>query len=471
MIAVSAALLVVVVDNTVVNVALPSIAMAFHASTAQQQAVVDAYVVVFAGLLIAAGAVGDRYGHRRAALAGLAVLGAASALAAAAWSVWWLVAMRGLMGVGAALVMPATLAVLVHAFPADERPKAFAVWGAVASAAMAAGPVLGGFLVGQWGWGGVFLVNVPVVAAAMVAVVRWVPGTRAPRDARVDPLGAVLVTLAMVALTTVVIIAGERGLAEPGVIGAAVAALIASGLFAWRQKRAATPIVDLALYRDRRFTGGSVAATALTLGTGSVLFILAQHLQLVMGHAPWQAGLAVAPVAVGTVLGSLAGGRAPARIGPRRCIVTGFGVTAAGFLTLATLTPSSTYLVVAAGLLLCGAGAGFAAPATTSVVLSAVPSTRAGMGSALNDTHQQLGIALGVAGMGSLLSTAYRSRLPDALPENARSSLSATLTHATGDADLTQAALDAFTYAQSITMLTAAGCAVAGAVVAGRVLR
>ncbi|MER6945868.1 MFS transporter [Nonomuraea sp. NPDC000554] len=472
--AVSTALLLIVVDNTVVNVALPSIGAAFDASNAQQQAVIDAYVVVFAGLLIAAGAVSDRHGHRRVLLAGLTVLGVASGAAAAAWSVWWLVAMRALMGVGAALVMPATLAVLVRSFPPRERPKAFAVWGAVASVAMAVGPALGGFLVSVWSWAGVFVVNVPLVAVAVAAIIRWVPESRAPHARAVDPFGAVLVTLGMVALTTAAVAAGERGFTTPLVIGGALTAIAALAVFAWRQRHAAVPVVDFSLYRERRFAGGSIAAALLTVGTGSVLFVLAQHLQLVMVYDPWQAGLAVTPVAAGTVLGSIGGGRAPARIGPRLCIVLGFGITAAGFLVLAALSPASPYLVVAAGLLLAGAGTGFAAPATTSVVLAAVPTDRAGMGSALNDTHQQLGIALGVAVLGGLLSTAYRAELPGGLPQHARGSLAATLAHAGAhprDTNLVTSALHAFTHAQTLTMVTAAGCATAGALIAAVVLR
>ncbi|MFG3253893.1 MFS transporter [Streptomyces sp. NPDC048172] len=463
--ALCAALLVIVLDNTVLNVALPDLAEDFGASTGTLQAVIDAYAVVFAGLLIAAGAASDRYGRRRALLTGLAVLGLASAAAALATSAWWLIAMRALMGVGAALVMPATLAILVQVFPERERPRAFAVWAAVAAVAMAAGPVLGGALVAAWSWAGVFLLNVPVVLAAALAVARLVPESRDPRARPVDPASAALVTAGMVALTGAVIVAGHGGTGVPAAgLAVAVLALVA---FVRRQRRAAAPVVEFALYRDRRFAGGSAAAALLTLGTGSALFVLTQYLQLVRGHSALEAGAAVVPLALGTVLGSALGGRAPARIGARATIVLGFTATAAGFLLLAALTPTSPYALAAAGLLLQGAGTGFSSPATTATVLGAVPRERAGMGSALNDTHQQLGIALGVALLGSLLAAAYRAGLPDAVPEGARGSLAATL-RAGG---FTDAAKDAFVTAQSVTMLTAAGCALAGAVVAGAVLR
>ncbi|MER8156850.1 MFS transporter [Streptomyces sp. NPDC094472] len=193
LVALCAALLVIVIDNTVLHVAVPAIGDAFGAPTDQLQAVIDAYVVVFAGLLITAGVLCDRYGRRRTLVAGLLVFGAASALAAAAPSVWWLIAMRALMGVGAALVMPAGLAVLVVVFPEQERPRAFAVWSAVASVGMAAGPLLGGALVDMWSWAGVFLINIPVVAVTLFGVVRLVPETRAADGRGLDLLGTVLV--------------------------------------------------------------------------------------------------------------------------------------------------------------------------------------------------------------------------------------------------------------------------------------
>lgn len=470
LVAICAALLVLVVDNTVLNVALPSIAEAFDASTAQQQGVLDAYAVLFSGLLITAGVVSDRFGRRRAMLAGLTLLGLSSAAAAAAWSVWWLIGMRALMGVGAALVMPATLALLVQVFPARERPRAFAVWGAVASVAMAVGPVLGGALVAVWSWAGAFLINVPVVAAALVAIVRLVPESRAATARPVDPLSAVLITLGMTGLTTAVILAGEHGAISAPVGVSALVGLPALAAFLRRQRRAVAPMVDFALYRDRQFAGGSAAVAIIALGTGSTLFVLTQYLQLVSAYSAFEAGLAACPMAAGIVLGSLAGGRAPARIGHRRAIMFGFAGTAVGFSFLAALTPDSPYAVVAAGLFLVGGGNGFAGPAVTSTVLGAVPTERAGMGSALNDTHQQFGIALGVAFLGSLLSAVYRAGLPAGVPAEAQGSLSATLAHGRGSA-LADAARYAFTDAQTVTMLVAGACVVTGVLVAATTLR
>ncbi|GAA3367423.1 hypothetical protein GCM10017744_079490 [Streptomyces antimycoticus] len=281
---------------------------AFEASTGRLQAVIDAYVVVFAGLLITAGVVSDRYGRRRTVVAGLLVFGVASALAAAAPSVEWLIAMRALMGVGAALVMPATLAVLVAVFPEKERPRAFAVWSAVASVGMAAGPLLGGALVDVWSWAGVFLINVPVVTVALVGIVRLVPETRAGDGRGLDLLGTVLVTAGMTGLVWALIEAPAYGYTSPAVLGGALVAVVALVAFGVRQTRSAVPMVDLRLYRDRRFSGASFAVAVMTVATGSTLFILSQYLQLVLGYSAFETGLAAIPLAAGGRRG-LHGGR------------------------------------------------------------------------------------------------------------------------------------------------------------------
>ncbi|MGJ7906408.1 MFS transporter [Actinopolyspora sp. H202] len=474
LVALCAALLVIVMDNTIVNVAIPAIGKTFDASTTGLQAVIDAYVVVFAGLLISAGVASDRYGHRRTVLAGLLTFGAASAAALASWSMWWLIAMRALMGVGAALIMPATLAVLVHAFPTEERPKAFAAWSVVASVAMAVGPIVGGALVTAWSWGGVFLINIPVVLVALIGIARLVPNFGDDNPRRLDIGAAALVTIGMTALVTAIITLGETDASSTLAPVATSIALAALGVFGWRQRRSPAPMVDFTLYRDRAFAGASTAATLLTLGTGSVLFVLLQYLQLVHEHTALQAGLAIVPLALGTVAGSTLGSRAPARSSARSSIMIGFAATATGFVVLATLTPNSSYMTVALGLLLAGGGTGLSSPATYSTVLGAVPQSSAGMGAALNDTHQQLGIALGVAILGSLLGAVYRAKLPASIPENSGRSLATSLAYSSTHADkatLANAARTAFTYAHAVTLLTAAGCALAGATIAAFVLR
>ncbi|MEV5540312.1 MFS transporter [Saccharopolyspora shandongensis] len=466
LIAICASLLIVVVDNTVLSVALPAIAEAFEAGTATLQAVVDAYVVVFAGLLVAAGVAADRFGRRRVLLCGLVVFAVASTVAGLARTAAVLIAARAMMGIGAALVMPATLAILVQIFPERERPRAFAAWAAVAAVAMAGGPVLGGLLVELWSWAGVFWINVPLALAAVTVVAVLTPESHDPDARHLDVASAVLITLGMSGLVLTVLVLGEGSLPALA-LGAGLVAVSGLGWFARRQLRSPDPMVEFTLYRDPRFAGGSAAAAVLTLGTGSALFVLTQYLQLVRGQSALVAGAALAPLAAGVVVGSSAGGRAPDRIGLRVCIIAGFAGVTTGFALLAFLGPTSTYLHVGAGLALLGLGAGFSSPAVTSVVLGAVPRHRAGMGSALHDTHQQLGIALGVATIGAVLSAVYRSELH---VHTGIDDGSLALTLLRGDPEIARAGVDAFLTAQSATMFIAAGCAVVGAVIAALTL-
>ncbi|MEU9607976.1 MFS transporter [Streptomyces sp. NPDC048057] len=469
--AVCVALTVIVVDNTVLNVAIPTIEDDLGAGPAELQAVVNAYVVVFAGLLVAAGLLSDRYGRRLTVVVGLAILLLTSLGAAFAPSTGWLIAARTVMGAGAALVMPGTLAILVHVFDPEERVKAFAVWSAVGSAAMAAGPLVGGVLVDEWGWPGVFVINAVLAAVAIVLVGWLVPESRDRRNRPVDVVGAAAMTLAMGAFVAAVTFVADHGPLSPTVLGSLAATVVGAVVFRARQRRAPSPMVDTGLYRDRRFVGASAAVAVLAVGTGSVLFVLTQHLQHVMGYSPVRAGLAVVPLAVGVVAGSPVGARLPARIGHRRAIVAGFTVTAAGFAVLALLTPTSHYALVATGLLLAGVGSGLASPAVHTTVLGAVPPDRAGMGSALNDTHQQLGVALGVAFVGSTVAAGYRHFAPAALDVRSGSSLGSTLSElADGQRDVIDAAHLAFTRAQSVAMLVCAAFAVAGGAIAWRAL-
>ncbi|MFJ4684784.1 MFS transporter [Streptomyces sp. NPDC088789] len=469
--AVCVALMVIVVDNTVLHVALPTIEDDLGAGPAQLQATVNSYVVVFAGLLVAAGLITDRYGRRRAVVIGLGILVLTSVVAACAPSAPWLIGARTVMGVGAALVMPGTLAILVHTFDAEERVKAFAVWSAVGSAAMAAGPLVGGVLVDRWGWPGIFVINAVLAALAIVLIVRLVPESRDRQHRAVDGAGAAAMTLAMGSFVAAIILAPDHGPLSPQVLGALCLTLLGAAVFGIRQRGAASPMIDTGLYRDRTFVGASAAVAVLAIGTGSVLFVLTQHLQHVKGYSPVEAGLAIVPLAAGVVLGSPIGARLPARIGARWAIVTGFLVTAAGFVVLALLTPTSGYALVATGLFLAGAGSGLASPAVHSTVLGAVPPDRAGMGSALNDTHQQLGIALGVAVLGSVVTTAYHRFADPELGVRPGTSLGNTLSGLSPDhGRLIDAAHTAFTRSQSLAMLICAAFALLGAAIAWRTL-
>lgn len=468
------AMVIVSMDSSVLNVAVPAIARTFAASTGQLQAIVDSYVVFFAGLLVLAGMAADRFGRRRALLLGLVLFAACSAAAAWPLSVWWLVGMRAGMGIAGALVAPATLALIVQVFPADERPQAFAAWFVVASVALALGPVLGGLLVSLWGWPSVFLINPPIAAAAILGIRGLVPESRDPDPGPLRSGAAAVLTLGLLALVTAAIGAGEHSLSTLTTLSeCAVLGLVSLLGFVASESRARTPMIDLSWYRDRRFAGASATIAVLALGSGSALFVLTQYLQLVRATSALLAGLGVMPLAVGAVLGSVLGGRAPGKIGARRTVVIGVLGMAAGYAILATLAPASPYPIIGLGLFMVGAGLGFASPSASTLALAAIPADRMGTGSAVNTTHQQLGMAMGIAALGSVLATTYRAHLPAQVPELARGSLAETLRWSQGQprgSELINAANNAFTHAQSVTMLISTACAVTSAALAAIVL-
>jgi MFS transporter, DHA2 family, multidrug resistance protein len=356
-------------------------------------------------------------------------------------------------------------------FPERERPRALAGWAAVAATALAAGPVVGGLVTTLWGWQAVFLLNLPVAVAAMIGFHRVVPESRDDDPAPFDPIGTVLVTVAASALVITGTSLGERSGATVPLIACAVAVL---GLVAFvrRQGRAPRPMVDLSLYTDRRFVGASLAVTALALGTGTALFSLTQYLQLVLGYPPLLAGAAMVPLAAGSIVGAVAGGRLPDLLGSHRVVALGLVVTGAGFLLL---VPGSGggYPVVAVALLLGGLGTGLAGPAASAAVLGAAPPERAGLASALHDTHQQLGVAFGIAALGSVLAGLYRSGLPGVVPQPAAGSPSTTLDWAreSGTPEAIAWVRDSFSGAQAVTMGIGGACALVGAAVALATLR
>ncbi|MFD1544789.1 MFS transporter [Nonomuraea guangzhouensis] len=452
--------LVLVIDNMVLTVAIPPLAADLGATAQDTQWILDSYILVFAGLLLTAGSLSDRFGRRKIMIIGLALFGAASLVAAFAADPVQLIAARAAMGVGGALIMPSTLSILITVFDDEERRKAMAAWSAVAMAGLVGGPVLGGALIAWFWWGSVFLINVPVAALAIVAALVLMPESKGPWS-RPDPLGAILSASGMTALVWT-IIELPHGLSVPA-LALAVGALI--GFVLW-ELRTAYPMVPLRLFRDRVFSGGSFSLTLVQIGNGGLLLVFSQYLQYVLGYTPTQAGLAFAPMAVASLACNALGAALGTRIGNRALIVTGLTVMAAGFALLAV--PGS-FAVMACALLTLGAGGGLAMPAAVSALMGAVPAEHAGVGSALNDTIQQAGAALGVAVLGSVLSSAYTAAMPATAPEAARRSVADGL--AAGDAPLAQAARDAFTSAMSSVFLLSAAAVLAAAVLAGLVLR
>jgi DHA2 family methylenomycin A resistance protein-like MFS transporter len=369
---------------------------------AATQWIVDAYAVAIAALLLTGGTLGDRIGHRRVVMAGLAVFGASSAMCGVAPSTEVLIAARVVQGVGAALLLPGSVAVITDAFPdGAPRARALGIWAGVSSLALPAGPLLGGLLVSAGGWRWVFLVNLPVVVAALVAVPRLVPtGPRHP-DRRGDTLGAGLAALALGALVFTVIDVGHHGVRPVGVGSLVVAVACAIG-FVERERRTSAPMVPLPLLRRPAFAGPNVAAGAMNLVVNGFLFVTTLFLQHVRQLGPLAAGVALLPMFVPLAALSPVAGRVTARWGPRPPLVLGALVAAAGAACYAWLEPGSDYLVLLPALLGLGIGAGlFTAPAVTAAI-AAAPADRSGLASGINNTARQTGTALGVAVFGAV---------------------------------------------------------------------
>ncbi|MDL4813381.1 MFS transporter [Actinomadura opuntiae] len=459
-------LLAVTVDNTILNVAIPSLLEDLHATMSDVQWTIDAYSLVFAGLLLTAGGLGDRFGRRRAMLAGFALFGGGSLLGAFAATPGELIAMRAVMGLGGALLMPGTLSIMAQVFGPDERARAFAIWGGTSMIGVAGGPALGGLLLEHFWWGSVFLVNVPVAVVAVVGLLVLVPESRGPRR-RPDVLGSVLSTIGMASLVWAIISAPEHGWTGARTLSGLAAGAAALAAFAGWQRRNPEPMLDLALLRQRAFSGSAAIIAVLGFVIAGTLFALTQMLQLVLGYGPLKAGLALLPCAVAAAAGNGLGAALEARLGGRPALVTGLIVIAAGFGALALAGPG--FGPVITGLVVVGFGMGLGSPPAYNLLMSAVPIEEAGVGSAVNDAGQELGNALGVAVLGSVISAVYAHGLPDGAPAAAKHSLGEAL--ALGDPVLAHQARDAFVHAVSAGSLAGCGATLAAALFAALVLR
>lgn len=469
--------LMIIADTSIVSVALPGIAVDFGADAGSLAAVVDAYQVTFAGLLVCGGMLADQLGRRRSVLIGLIGFCVASVVAACAPAVAVLVVMRAVLGVCAALVVPATVAALLAVFPMNERPKAFGVWAAMAAVASAAGPVFGGALVAAFDWSAVFWVNVPVAALAVILVRRIVPESRDPGTRPVDLVAATLFTVGVGGVVFSAIAAGAASKS----VGAAwtlpavglVIGVLALSSFVLRRWRRVDDWIDLSLYRDPAFSGVSIAAGVLALGTGSTPFLVAQYLDGVRERPPWQIGMVIAALAVGAVAGSTLGVRTATRPGARMSLLIGFAFVAAGFLGLAVVAAIGLNLgYFVAALITVGAGVGISGPSVSATVLGVVPSKRFAMGAALNSTHQQLGTTLGIALFSSAAAALFRTDLPCAVPRSDSGTLTSALGYAkSAGGSLADQVRGSFASAFALTMASASACCVVAAAIAWVALR
>ena len=474
----STALLVISLDNTILNVALPTIERELDATSGQLQWIVDSYTLVFAGVLLTMGALGDRFTRRGALAAGLFIFGTASLASAFAGSAPMLISTRALMGVGGALIMPTTLSILTNVFPANERPKAIGIWAAVAGIGVGVGPAAGGFLIDQFDWTAVFLVNVPIVIAALVAIPKLVPDSRDPEQARLDPVGALMSTAGLGVLTATIIEAPDWGWSDTRILaGFGIAAAVLAAFVAW-ELRTSSPMLDVRLFKIRRFTGASGAVTLVFFALFGAIYFLTTYLQDVLDYSPLEAGVRMLPIAAGLIVGGPLSARLAGRFGTRTVVAVGLTVVAGALFLLSGAQTDSGYSLIASTLVMLGFGMGATMAPATESIMSSVPLNHAGVGSAMNDTVRMVGGTLGVAILGSLLSSSYGANMEPAvksLPQPAADAASDSVGHASVVADqvggsaghaLSNAAETAFTTAMSSTLTVAAITALAGAVLA-----
>lgn len=408
-------LVIIGLDNTVLNVALPTLQRTFSASAAELQWMVDAYVLVFAGLLLTMGALGDRFGRARALQAGLVIFAASSIAATFSTAAVHLIAARVAMGIGGALIMPSTLSVIANVFPPAERVKAITIWAGVSGLGVGLGPWIGGLLIENFDWSAVFLLNVPIAVLALVLGVFLVPESRDPSGAPLDIPGAVLSIAGVSALVYGIIEAPAAGWTDPGILASFAAAIVLGVAFAWRQTHTAHPMLDLALFRDRRFTAGAGAIALTFFALFGVIFGLTQYLQFTLGKTALEAGTLMLALAIGIPLGARISLKATEHLGVGRVMATALIAIALILLSITRWTATTDPLVVAVTLFFLALSlANVMAPAT-GTVMSAVPEAKAGVGSAMNDLLRQLGGALGVAVIGSVMNTVYRDRVGGAL--------------------------------------------------------
>ncbi|MFM9369078.1 MFS transporter [Streptomyces sp. Da 82-17] len=460
--------LTVLLDNTVLSVAIPSLTTELNASTADIQWMINAYSLVQSGLLLTAGNAADRYGRKLMLTAGLVLFGIGSLCAGLAQSSGQLIAARAGMGIGGALLMTTTLAVVIQIFDEAERVKAIALWATVGSLGFAAGPLIGGVILNHYWWGAIFLINIPVAVLGVAAVVKLVPESKNPQGDRPDLLGALLSTIGMATLVYAIIVGPEHGWTSGQVLVPAAVGVVVLALFALWELRTPYPMLDMHFFRSPKFVGAIAGSLLVVFGMGGSLFLLTQHLQFVLGYEPLEAGLRMAPLAL-TIVGLNLTGLGPkvvVKLGTPRTVVLGMTMVAAGLTSIALLGGGTdgSYGGILLGLVLFGAGMAVSQPAMANAIMSAIPAEKAGVGAGINGTLAEFGNGLGVAVLGAVLNARFA-----ALVSVTAASLPAALAAAGSTAERRQIA-DAFASGLQTSQLVGAAAVFAGGLVAAAML-
>ena len=429
LVVVCVALATVVSAVASLNVALPSVARDTHATQTELSWVIDAYALTFAALLLPGGALGDRYGRRRTLLAGLVVFGLGSAAAMAYADAHWLIAMRAVLGVGAALVMPATLSTITSTFAPELRARAVGTWAGVAGASAILGLLTSGLVLHFWSWRAVFALSTVLAVAAVAGTLLAVPESADPDAPAIDWVGAAVTVAGLGVLVYSIIEAPTAGWASGRTVGGLVVGLVVLGLFVFWERRAAHPLLDPRLFGRAGFSAGALTISAQFFAFFGFIFIVLQYLQLVLGQGPLEAALRMLPLAVGMMPSArVIAPRLASRLPTTRVSAAGLVVVAAGFAWLSRLDADTSYWQLAVALVVLGLGMGLAMTPATSAITDALPAEQQGVGSAMNDLARELGGALGIAVLGSILQSAYRTHLelpgaPGTVVDRARASL------------------------------------------------
>jgi EmrB/QacA subfamily drug resistance transporter len=423
---------VINLDITIVNVALPTLVRELHASNSQLQWVVDAYNLLFAALLLAAGSLGDRFGRKEFLLGGLAVFAVASFAGGLTTNVGELIAARCFMGVGAAMIFPATLSLISNIFTErTERAKAIGLWGATAGVAIALGPIVGGWLLEQFSWKSIFFAMAPVAAALAAASV---PTSRDPAANKTDGPGLVLSSAAIAVLTYTLIEAPTHGWASGRTLGGFAAAAAVFAIFIAREATAAEPMLDVSLFRNPRFTAASASVTVTFFGLAGFSFLITQYFQFFKRYAPLSTGVHLLPVALAVGVMSVLGTQLAVRLGTKQVVTLGLVCLAGFFAWVSRASVATSYLEIAGQMILGGTGVGLVSAPATEAIMGVVPMAKAGIGSAVNDATRLLGSVLGVAVVGSVFASIYSNRLTHRLPAGLAPRLARTAHQSVGGA-------------------------------------